>query len=122
MKLQVEKLYINDKDFNGNPIINKFTNQPEKRYTIIAGGQKFKVYGTQKQLQELTEGGWVEGEVEDKEYQGHPYKVINLPKPLSPELQQMKDDIEAIKRFIGMDDVVVKEEEFKKEVKDDIPF
>jgi hypothetical protein len=122
MKLQIEKLYINDKDFNGNPIINKFTNQPEKKYTIVAGGQKFKVYGTQKQLQELTEGGWVEGEVEDKEYQGHPYKVVNLPKPLSPELQQIKEDIEKIKHFIGMEEVEEKQEELIKEVEDDIPF
>ena len=122
MKLQIEKLYVNDKDFNGNPITNKFTNQPEKRYTIVAGGQKFKVYGTQRQLQELSEGNWIEGEAEDKEYQGHPYKVINLPKPLSPELQQIKDDIKKIKDFIGMEEVEEKQEELIKEAEEDIPF
>jgi hypothetical protein len=123
MKIRVEKLYVNDKDFNGNPYISKLDGKPENKYTIVSADRKFKVWGTRKQLELLKENEVIEGETEEKEYEGHKYWVLKLPKPSSPEIEEIKKDIQAIKEYIGYEDVKVKEKELEEEINvDDIPF
>jgi len=99
-KVIIEKLYKNDKDFNGNPYINKFTNQPEVRYTMVAGDRKFKLYGPKAKLEELKEGDTIEGTAEKKEYQGHEYYTFTLPKPVDPVVQGILDRLEALEHAV----------------------
>lgn len=124
-KITVEKVYANDKDFNGNPYINKFTNQPETRYTIVAGDRKFKLYGPKEKLAEVKAGDILEGKSEKKEYEGHEYYTFTLPKPKSAEEQELLDRIADLETDV----IILKDAVFnKKEIDvdaipdEEIPF
>jgi len=89
-KLTVDKVWANDKDFDGNPYINKFTGQPEIKYTFVSSGAKFYANGTQEQLSKVKDGDTIEGIIAEKVSKaGKEYKTFSFPK-LSPDEDRLK--------------------------------
>lgn len=136
MKLTVDKVWANDKDFNGNPYINKFTGQPEIKYTFVSENAKFYAKGTPEQLASVKDGDTIEGEIEEKvSGAGKPYKVFSFPKPmtdneakLAEEIKEIQDEITKLWSAISeVSTNKVKETELIEEEPDlsdleDIPF
>jgi hypothetical protein len=126
-RITVEKIYANEKDFNGNPYKNKFTGEPEIRYTIVAGDRKFKLYGAKDKLAEVKVGDTLEGNAEKKEYEGREYYTFTLPKPKSKEEQELLDRIDSLEDRVRVLEEAMfadkKEEEDLDAIPDeDIPF
>jgi hypothetical protein len=100
-KLTVDKVWANDKDFNGNPYINKFTNQPEVKYTFVSEGAKFYAKGTPEQLASVRDGDTIEGVIEEKvSGAGKEYKVFSFPKPFNANESMLNDRLKGIENEI----------------------
>ena len=77
MKLKIEKLYRNDKDKNGNPLINK-QGKPYSKINVVAD-EKFYSGFSGKWNESWKVGDEVEVEVEETQYNGKTFYNIKAP-------------------------------------------